>query len=268
MPAVQVAILHARGHRSGREHRRVWRHRRSRRLSHLRRSGGRCVVAALPVPGGSGEIARTVAEMDALLAELQQRATRSSQLAHCAAPPLPAGAPIGFAPTYFPARALARRDAVEAGRRRRRSGVDLQVQPVTAATISGSISGDVPNLAAMRLTIVIEGPRTTTQFSNNPVLSLKPNGTASSRSATSPRAVTASSRVARGQTTAATPPMSAASVGRGGQPPLSLRPFLYAVADVDVLGSAIGDLALALQPGSTFSGRIRFDAGAQPVPGD
>ena len=278
MPAVQVAILNARAGTDPAANATEFGVTDDRGVYRIFGvPAGEYVVAALPVPGGTGEMgARSVAEMDALLAELQQRGTRSAGSPGSAnsprpAAPLLAGAPIGFAPTYFPGTPLwrdATRLKLAAGEEK--SGVDLQVQPVTAATINGSITGDVPNLAAVRLAIVIGGPRTTTQFASNPVLSMTPNEEGRFRfSNVTPGTYSIVARVARGQTTAATPPMSAVSIGRSGQPPLGASgEFLYAVADVDVLGSPISGVALVLQPGSTFSGRIRFDAGVQPVPDD
>jgi hypothetical protein len=231
---------------------------------------GEYVIAALPKITGSGEIgAASVADLDALIARLQQRSTQGVP----AIPrpvtfePPPAA---GFAPMYFPGTARfseATRVRVASGEER--DGVDMAIAPVQVATVSGTVSGEVSNLAAVQLSIVIGGPRLPATMGTQPFLAMKPDAEGRFRFANmTPGDYSIMARATRGAT-AAPVPARGITVGSGGgssgAPSGSARPeYLYATADLDIRGQDVSGLALVLQPGSTFAGTIRFDAAGTP----
>jgi hypothetical protein len=241
---------------------------------------GEYVVAGLPRLPGSGEIRGwTAGTMDSLLRSLEQRTGRGN-----AGTPLTPGTSdettgrglsYGFVPTYFPGSPVftsASRLRLAAGEER--AGIDFPVTAVPAAAISGAITGGGVSLGAVQMSIVIGGPRMAPMMGSYPVLSRRP-GTDGEFTYTgvAPGHYTIIARVNRGQTVAEQP-VAAGRMGAGGglsgvTPPGATSPApgetLYAVADVDVAGTDLAGVTLALQPGATFSGRIAFDpASTQP----
>jgi hypothetical protein len=77
------------------------------------------------------------------------------------------------------------------------------------------------------------------------------------RSQTAPESTTTRTGVGGGGAGSTMTSRSIATSGAGGDD------MLYAVADVDVTGADVSGVTLALQPGSTFSGRVVFDAAAE-----
>jgi hypothetical protein len=126
-------------------------------------------IMATAMPPGAGEIAlRPASEMDALLASLGQRQNRSIPAASAStvgAPmvtptPLPRPALIGYAPVYYPGTPLyadSGRIHVDAGDER--GGVSFPVTHVPVASIEGVVSGNVPNLATVQMSITPDTPR-------------------------------------------------------------------------------------------------------------
>jgi uncharacterized protein (DUF2141 family) len=239
---------------------------------------GEYLISAAPSAGGNGEIGiRTSSEMDALLARLADRRNTAQQAA-----PIPTSRSIGYAPIYYPGTAL----FVEAGTVRvaageERNGVNFDVSHISVASISGVVSGSIPNPAAVQLSLIIGGQRATGSINTMGITSSPPNARGEfSYGNVPPGSYRIVARVRRGATEAAANNgvsfSSSGSVssggGRGtpvaGGPAPPAPEMLFAVADVTVRGQDVNGVALSLQPGGTLSGHIVFDALAAPVPAD
>lgn len=194
-------------------------------------------VAALPLLGGSGEItAPSAASFDAALALLASRRALAPGAAPPPPPP-PAQRTIGFAPVFYPGTPSSS-DAVsvrvEAGEEK--AGIDFDVRPLSMAAIDGVVRGDVPNLAAVQLSIFPSGPRVQTVTSSGSI---------------SGRAIDAEGRF-RYSNLAPGRYRIVARASRGDSD------YLYGVTDIDVRGEDIADIPVVLQSGGTMSGRIAF----------
>jgi len=227
------------------------------------------VIVTVREAAGAGEIGRrTAAEADRLLAEFQQRRGRSIPGAPPPAPPPPPPS-FSFAPTYYPGTPVLRdaaRVRVAAGEIR--DGLDFVAGAVPVARINGTVTGDVRNLAAVRLAMVLDGMRGPVAPGTSPVLSQAPDVEGRfSYSNVAPGRYRIIARVTRGAAEPVRLPTGGGSVtsssGGGGVPPVSGEQ-LYALADVEVFGQDVA-LALTLQPGSTMTGRVRFE-GETPLP--
>jgi protocatechuate 3,4-dioxygenase beta subunit len=243
---------------------------------------GDYVIAATPRVTGSGETGAASATLiDTVFAELSRRSGstvatpgRSSQ-AYTPITPAPA---VGFGPTYFPGTSLFREAArVTLGRSEERGGLDFSISPVRVATVSGVLTGDVQNLAAVQMSLIVDGPRLPSQSGTTPVLSHRPDeqGRFTYRNM-SPGRYRLTARANRAQTEPTRTPTSA-SVGGGGGGSFNSSggttaaaggDFVYAVADIEVFGEDITGVTLALQPGSAFAGRIVVDASGSAPPPD
>ena len=249
---------------------------------------GEYIVWATPTPPGSGEIgARSDADTDAALAALAQR--RSGMPAPAAAPagipatPARTQAPlvlqadtIGFAPTYFPGTSFfteAARFRVAAGEVR--DGVNFVVDRVRVSTIEGTVVGDLPNLAAVQLSLIIDGPRIGGTFNTLGIVTKPPDAQGQFKYFNVPpgryRIVARGLRA--GEATDLPMPVvvngQTVDSGRGGAPHAGAPPgTLFAVADVEVRGQDLNGVALALQPGATLAGTLVFDAASAPIPAD
>ena len=241
---------------------------------------GDYLVSATP-SGGTGEIgARSTSEMDALLASLAQRPNTASVTA--APTPLPTSRPVGFAPIYYPGTPLYTEAApVHVAPGEERLGANFELNQVHVATISGVVSGGVPNLAAVQLSLVIAGPRAGGVFGTMGITGVPPNARGEFQySNIAPGQYRIIAKVRRGATE--TPNLNGGgtsiSSGGGGSPaatlpsgggPLGPNPEqLFAVADVTVRGEDVAGVGLTLQPGGTLAGKVTFDAASTPVPTD
>jgi len=247
---------------------------------------GEYTIVALPRAVGAGEIGtRSAAEMDAVLAQLAQRGT-----SFAAAPPpgsttpppvapIPPAPAVGFAPTYLPGTAVfqeAARLKLAAGDER--SGIDFQVTAVPVASVSGIVSGDVRNLAAVQLSIMIAGQKQPLRMAATPILGQPPDSAGRFTWVNMPPGqyrITARGR--RGENDPAPTPTRIGVSSAGGQvisgspgggAPLDPSEYLFAVADVDVHGQDVDGISLALQPGSRMEGRLVLDGATPPGPVD
>jgi hypothetical protein len=109
----------------------------------------------------------------------------------------------------------------------------------------------------VQISITPEGMRGVSSSNTNPTLSQPPD--AQGRfiiTSVSPGTYRIVARLNRASTT----PASSGSA--------ALPDYVYGAADVDMLGQDAAGISLALQPGSTLSGRVKFDAASHPVPAD
>jgi hypothetical protein len=112
-------------------------------------------LVALPTPLGSGElVAPSTTSIDAALQALAGRRAAGPGTLTTQAPATPPHQPVGFSPVFFPGTPDASRAVrVHVDTGEERSGVDFELQPVPMSSIEGVVRGDVPNLAAVQVTI-------------------------------------------------------------------------------------------------------------------
>ena len=117
----------------------------------------------------------------------------------------------------------------------------------------------VQSFTGVQISITPEGMRNVSSSNTNPTLSQPPD--AQGRfifTNVSPGAYRIVARLNR----------AGGAAGSPGAAATSGPDYVYAVADVDVLGQDVAGVSLALQPGSTLSGRLKFDAASHPAPDD
>ena len=235
---------------------------------------GEYLVAAIPsTASGRGDVGmQPVAEVDAVLQRLQER-SRSASIS--ARPPAgraqtapEANTPtFAFVPVFFPGTALSSEaQPIRLAAGEERSGVDVVLKLVPAATIEGTVvgPGGVPASVALTLTpldrqLAVSGLPSGTV----PALTLPPDPNGRFRvSSVPPGRYTITAR----STSEANPgARGGLRVGGGGpmQPSAAGSPApLWAMAEVNVNGANVTDVALVLQPPLRFSGRLVFDSPA------
>jgi Carboxypeptidase regulatory-like domain len=238
---------------------------------------GEYYIVALPLLGGSGEIAGpSAASIDAALAMLASRRPAAPGATPVAPPPQRT---IGFAPVFYPGTPI-HSDAVSVRveAEEERTGIDFELRLLPMAAIDGVVRGDVPNLSAVQITLIPSGPRVNTVMHSGMV-----SGRAVDAEGRfgygnlAPGRYRIVARAQRGAVTSSTPTIvSGVQVAGGGGPggggaprPPSTGDYLYGVADVELRGEDVGSVSLVLQPGGTMSGRIVFGGtGATPPPPD
>ena len=244
---------------------------------------GEYFLTARPSPAGEGGIgARSTAELDAVLATLSQRqmglAATTSPAGTQPAPPLPMPPSIGYAPIYFPGTAWYSEAAtIKVAAGEEREGVNFEVSHVRVATVTGTVSGDVPNLAAVELILTFAGPSASGLIGTGGITSTPPDARGEFKfSNMPPGQYQIIARAKRGATAAAavSTAVSYTSSGGGGTPLPGAGPpqpnvdQLFAIADVEVRGQDIAGVGLQLQSGGTLSGKIVFDAAKATPPTD
>jgi uncharacterized protein (DUF2141 family) len=222
---------------------------------------GGYVVLALPTSsarsGGPGEDARVLTS-----AELEQalRAARATGAGAAASqPPAPPAAPsrVSYAPVFHPGVTnIMSASTITLGLSEERTGADITLQYLPAATISGRISSATGTLPQpLRVTLVPAGA---------PAELLAGAGLRGTFATARPDGTYAFPGVAPGTYTVKAL-TGVASGGRGLATPSSM-PAMWASADVVMSGQDL-DVPLTLQPGITITGRVVFE-GAQPSPED
>jgi hypothetical protein len=157
---------------------------------------------------------------------------------------------------YYPGTPLLR-DAthLRLGSAEERLGLDFQLNPIPVCTISGVVTG-VQSFTGIQISITPEGMRNVSSSNTNPSLSQLPD--AQGRFLFTNVAPGTYRIVARLNRAA-----SASGSSSGGAPE-----YVYGAADVDVMGTDVAGVSLALQPGSTLAGRVRFDGLTHAAPAD
>jgi protocatechuate 3,4-dioxygenase beta subunit len=170
----------------------------------------------------------------------------------------------GYAPVYYPGTTTpGSAVGIALGVSEERSGVDFQLQLVPVARVEGMVISPAGQAQGVRVSLASKGP-------NVPGV-----GTNSARADSSGRfrisnvAPGAYTLTARGTIRAPSPAGRAEAGGRegrgrGGPPALPL----WAAADIFVDGQDLSNVALALQPGMSVSGRIAFQGTTRPPPTD
>jgi hypothetical protein len=233
---------------------------------------GDYVIAALPSVMGPEIGAPTAAELDRTIAALDAR----SRLAGAASPPAgsapaPAPRPTGYAPVYFPGTSDAQQAArVTVAVGEEREGIDFVVRPLPFAAIEGIVSGDVPNLTSVQVTLIPSGPRVVTSYSSSSLVGKAIDAEGRFRYANlAPGRYRVAARARRDP---AAPAPAGGARGGGGTAigpiagvtqPAPGGDALFAVADVDLQGEDVTSMSLVLQPGAALAGRIVFNGAAQ-----
>jgi len=234
-------------------------------------------VVALPTPVGSGEIvAPSTASIEAWLQALAARGAAGQGYRATPAAPTPPARPIGFSPVFYPGTSDATRALrvhVDAGEER--AGVDFELRPVPMSSIEGVVRGDVPNLAAVQVTIIPLGPRVATGMSSNSLSGRAIDAQGTFRYSNLPPGsyrLVARARQGGAATPTVPAPINQVAGGRGGGAPpaptaasAATGDFLYGLADVELRGEDVSGVTLTLQLGGTISGRIVF-AGSNSTP--
>jgi hypothetical protein len=224
---------------------------------------GRYVLAATMTVIGDGAMGRrTDAEMDALLSALAATPPGAPLDGRAGvAPPIT----VGYAPTYFPGTAVLD-DAtnIAIGPGDERLGLDFVVGAVRTGTIDGTlVAPDGYSAERVKLSLVIDGPRMFAP-SSHPVLVQPPMHDGRFRYASVPpghyRILARIDAPDTGQAIA-TGPGTGSSRAQTGH-------TLFGAADVTTSGDTSSSVAIALRPGITITGRVRFDSASGARPAD
>ena len=244
---------------------------------------GEYVVIATPTYQDSGALgAMPAGGMDSVLANLARRQNQGA-MPTAATPGMESPTrPVSFAPIYFPGTPV----YSEAGRIRlqpgeEREGANFEVRDVPVASIEGTITGGLTNLASTELSIVIPGPRLSQVPGLRGIRSKPPNERGEFSYLNVPPGqyrIIARARLPQSASTLPAPPAGGRAVGSGSGAAVPGRfagpaaPYtgeqLFAVADADVRGFDVNRVILQLQPGGTLAGRVAFDAAAATIPQD
>jgi len=237
-------------------------------------------VVYMPRPQTTGEMGKlTSREIDAALASLQARTGRSVP----SGPGIPAGGippgvdpntptrvtTLGFAPVFYPGTPIAgQATTIALSIGEERSGIDFPVDFVR----TGSIEGTIVNPENVPVQMILTPADTLLPLTSILVPTLTPPGPDGRFKYTNvaPGAYTI---IARSSPNAVAPTSAGTGggaggigVGRGAPAPAGSGRLLWAMADVNVSGDAIGGVTLALQPAMRLAGRIAFDATALTPP--
>jgi uncharacterized protein (DUF2141 family) len=224
---------------------------------------GRYVLAATMTVIGDGAMGRrTDVEMDALLSALAATPPGAPLAGRAGVvPPIT----VGYAPTYFPGTAvLDDATTIALGPGDERLGLDFVVGVVRTGTIDGTlVVPDGYSAERVKLSLVIDGPRMFAP-SSHPVLVQPPAPDGGFRYASVPPGhYRLLARVDAPDTDQAI----ATGAGTGSSRAQAGR-TLFGAADVTTGGETLSGVAIALRPGITITGRVRFDSASGARPAD
>jgi hypothetical protein len=223
---------------------------------------GTYVISATPTATSPGAIrAMPDAEVDAALASLARR-TPASAIAPTRTLPSAPPPTFDYAPIFYPgtpSRGQATPVTLSPGAEQ--VGLDFALQRVATVTVEGAVSRTDGQPAAGAAVQLVEAVVTGPFAPATPLLFGAVTG--SDGRFRIARVTTGAYHIlarAGGWSGSAPPPMPVATL-----PVADGSPGLWAAADVSVADRDVTGLELALQPGRTLAGRVRFE-GSQPPP--
>ncbi|HUL73457.1 MAG TPA: carboxypeptidase-like regulatory domain-containing protein [Vicinamibacterales bacterium] len=195
---------------------------------------------------------------------------------------------VAYAPVYYPGTiAASAASTVTLGVGEERSGVDFQLQLVSTAMISGTVTsptGSLPPGTMIQLVPAGQSGMPSVPGVGANMARANQEGKFAFIGITPGQYTIAARAAIRQQTTdpntATTTTTAPAQPGRGADPnafgpgrggrggPGQLAQILWASVDVTVNGQDVSDVALNLQPGMTVSGRVAFDGSTLAPPTD
>lgn len=191
------------------------------------------------------------AAMEARLATVEAEMERRLAAAGLAREPV-----AGYAPIYHPGSPqVAMASTVTLGPSEEKAGIDVALQVVPLATISGTLSGVMPLPRGVRVYLTEEGP-------------IQGLGTKSARTAPDGRFTFAAVPPGQYRLSAQVTVRESAEARAGelvDSPPAVARESYWARQDIAVDGASMPNVALSLQPAMSASGSVQFD-GAAPRP--
>ncbi len=221
---------------------------------------GEYVIAAFPQRLGAGDAPpRSTAEVDVLLARLNRRSdVQTTAAADATAPAADPGGRSIAAPIFYPGTpvfAEASRVSLTGGNER--AGLDFVVQPVPVASIDGVVTTPTGISAKYQLSITPSSSLPLGLAFAGPRLAAPGNDSHFRYTNLIPGRYRIT---ARGNPTWTNDLPRGAVFG-------DLAAMLYAVAEVDVAGTAVTGVELRLRPGARFAGRVVLDPAASSNPG-
>jgi hypothetical protein len=207
---------------------------------------GEYVVGTLTGQTAAALTTVSPADVRAALAEVRSSTVTGRRIPSTLTPKEapPSKADVVMAPVYYPGTAVATQAApVALGKGEERQGIDFQVVPLPAATVSGNLPLTKP---LPMVTLTRHDGLVPTEPSSRRAASLDPFGRFSYRGV-HPGRYTVSALVVR--------PGS----GQGAAPDVQ-----WATTDITVDGEDVS-VGLSLQPALTIAGRVVFEGGARPA---
>jgi hypothetical protein len=214
--------------------------------------GGYLVLVPPPVSGGRANVAihRLTSEDVRRALQAARSTTATASGAAVSAPPAPPSVPVNYAPVFHPGTTdISTAAVVPLGLGEERGGIDVAIQLVPSAKVSGTVtapSGELPPMLSVRL--VPAGPQTEL------LAGAGLRGTSAQLQAGGTFTFTG---VAPGTYTV----KAGQGWGRGTPPPGARQ---WAAADVHVSGEELV-VPLTLQPGVPINGRVVFEGETQPT---
>ena len=189
-------------------------------------------------------------------------------------PPPTSGTRLFAYPTHYhpSATSIASATVVTVASAQERSGIDLQVRPVSMSRMSGNVVGangpiSVRLIAsgAEELGRLSEGAVTVTDASGSFTFAAVPAGDYTLRIVQTPRTATPQGQMSTIQVGSGA--MTSSFMGAAEPPPVSNEPTLWATVPVSIGAADLNGLTVVLRQGLRISGRVEFDGAAErPTP--